>query len=1273
MPPKKLLIKDPSTRFAEIINEYTPVNTTKSLPKRINLIQDMTPFIKGLEGLWALKITDTSLCGEWIKTIYEIFGYTKTISGAATPEQYQKKDINTQIDILEKYYKQFVNFTLRLQNLLVFMTAEMPDQKETLINTLTSHFRNHCFNNTLDYNQAANVCDSLALFYVTTNRTTTLQQRLQKLHPTITGMDHADKLSLTLAILDKLQKNPPEAGATISNAHKYTAIQTRLLECILLRLRVIGIETGGGGAAQGPIENKIPDEIKLFLGQLPKFRDSRTCTTISLWLSHYNPTTESIATYLKRKAKTPEESTLRTTPETTSELFAQLEQTIITNKLNDKTQEQTSTAEKTEREEAYSPLRTLSNMYERAEPRAHGGASAATASTTSADTGGIELRTLTQQATNPTVQEQYEVLEYTQWCRIIQPSEIINAYKNLEPDQAILFLKAFMRLQGIEALEGTDLKAAYQPATAHKNKKSLYHPQLNVILTAWKTHARTMMNLQPLLLAQKEAWTADGSRRDADANTQFENLAELVVDHLILPEELVAYGILSREQYDTYRRLLSFNRLTPGSINGRLVDETPLLLQNDIACLRANPKLWEDMLGIITHLAGPGNLPLATGLREKFRDDHDNNHVFSGKVTMGEDLIHGTTNTAFSTGGEIVAQVLQIKRQLPPPGFVLDELFKKLNIDETIVLDLDKLGETLEETLRAYLIDTFPEINDRIKVIRAYIEYLIAHPDFTYTEWTRPERVEHRRATANELDQSAAADATSQKEPEQDNADEAASDEDTADLREIPGLKLAEIPGDDHCLYHAVAVHVGKTKDKLRQEVATYMTEHIEHYRPAIEGDNPGTNAEDYIARVTGNEWAGNAEIAVLMIVLEKPIIIIGPEGIRRGLEQSQLTEDPIFIAYNGTNHYDTYLLTGTHTHHEILASLLTPTEQDELPTQQDNQSIVSANTREPDTVVNMPRSMPTSFIRPGTEAEYPDDVNAQKRIKSGIEKLLRHFVNALDAYATKASSRGKCINHTVTAIYLLLFLGASAATAEFYLRLQNDPSGMKMTEREFEIVNFSGYLSNTIFGGLVMKLPYMLTPKRLERIDIQEMLSELKEERSPNRTKALIANAIAALLMLAAIAGQVCIKHYILDPADRESNRSDDDSPGAQIIDKWGPIGNDFVMGAFFMAGVLAVISLHTTIIGCKHRWGGCGKTGVRAIPEEDGSDDEDTPNLHQPATRRGSGADTPLLGRKTGTSYGTITTHPSGIVRTTTPLREHNATMARRTDTEVLLETIS
>lgn len=127
---------------------------------------------------------------------------------------------------------------------------------------------------------------------------------------------------------------------------------------------------------------------------------------------------------------------------------------------------------------------------------------------------------------------------------------------------------------------------------------------------------------------------------------------------------------------------------------------------------------------------------------------------------------------------------------------------------------------------------------------------------------------------------------------------------------QIPGLIYQEVPGDGHCLFHAVGLHVNHTQADLRSIVADHLESSIDDFRSFIQLPQ-GQTIENYIRAIReGNEWADHIEIEVLMRVLDRPIIVIGPNLLitNREVLEKRFNGEPIFVLYNGHNHYDAFL-----------------------------------------------------------------------------------------------------------------------------------------------------------------------------------------------------------------------------------------------------------------------------------------------------------------------------------------------------------------------------
>ena len=119
-------------------------------------------------------------------------------------------------------------------------------------------------------------------------------------------------------------------------------------------------------------------------------------------------------------------------------------------------------------------------------------------------------------------------------------------------------------------------------------------------------------------------------------------------------------------------------------------------------------------------------------------------------------------------------------------------------------------------------------------------------------------------------------------------------------------LGRVEIQGDGHCLYNAVSLYLGIGVKTLRNNVADYIENNRTILEPQILAliEPLGINIESYVNSIRNREWADSLEISVLEMVYGRPIVIIGPNGEPRNINDN-IQSDPIYVFYNGHSHYD--------------------------------------------------------------------------------------------------------------------------------------------------------------------------------------------------------------------------------------------------------------------------------------------------------------------------------------------------------------------------------
>lgn len=123
------------------------------------------------------------------------------------------------------------------------------------------------------------------------------------------------------------------------------------------------------------------------------------------------------------------------------------------------------------------------------------------------------------------------------------------------------------------------------------------------------------------------------------------------------------------------------------------------------------------------------------------------------------------------------------------------------------------------------------------------------------------------------------------------------------------GLNMRYVPGDGHCLYHAVRIHLpnNPSVENLRTLVADYVTAHREDYEGSIAG-----SFDAYVAGIRTNAWGDHIEIDALMHIYQRPIFIFHENGdpVTRPQEQEAFPGEPIPVLFDDVNHYNAVVLT---------------------------------------------------------------------------------------------------------------------------------------------------------------------------------------------------------------------------------------------------------------------------------------------------------------------------------------------------------------------------
>lgn len=150
-----------------------------------------------------------------------------------------------------------------------------------------------------------------------------------------------------------------------------------------------------------------------------------------------------------------------------------------------------------------------------------------------------------------------------------------------------------------------------------------------------------------------------------------------------------------------------------------------------------------------------------------------------------------------------------------------------------------------------------------------------------------------------------------------------------------PGLQYQSVIGDGDCLYRSVTYYLSRGEDVsfLRRIVALNLKCDGERYVNFIPLQQD-QSLQDYVKKVKDtHQWAGELEINILMELLNRPIVIVGPEGTIRNKDaiERYRGKEPIFVFYNGGDergsdkpgHYDALILRDGYNSLSILTEML--------------------------------------------------------------------------------------------------------------------------------------------------------------------------------------------------------------------------------------------------------------------------------------------------------------------------------------------------------------
>jgi hypothetical protein len=147
-------------------------------------------------------------------------------------------------------------------------------------------------------------------------------------------------------------------------------------------------------------------------------------------------------------------------------------------------------------------------------------------------------------------------------------------------------------------------------------------------------------------------------------------------------------------------------------------------------------------------------------------------------------------------------------------------------------------------------------------------------------------------------------------------------------------LQYIPVPGDGNCMYSSVLYYLKQpfeNSQELRRKMAKYIKRHSEQYQnaPFLRDGKQYKSMDDYLLALEySKDWAEQYDVHILMDMLNRPIVIIGPEGKIRNIADVKAKRKntellPIFIYYNDHNHYSSLIVKGDRDPNAILDELL--------------------------------------------------------------------------------------------------------------------------------------------------------------------------------------------------------------------------------------------------------------------------------------------------------------------------------------------------------------
>lgn len=147
------------------------------------------------------------------------------------------------------------------------------------------------------------------------------------------------------------------------------------------------------------------------------------------------------------------------------------------------------------------------------------------------------------------------------------------------------------------------------------------------------------------------------------------------------------------------------------------------------------------------------------------------------------------------------------------------------------------------------------------------------------------------------------------------------------DFGAICGLKRIALPKGDASLLKAIAISGGQDYEVLKNIVFKKIRHQSEYTSleilPGVEQEIKNSIEDNSINQIRGDE---------LILLLGRPIVILDDNlNIINALQYEQIESAPIFVHYQGDNHYDALILRPLHTAMEVLSNIIEINETNQL------------------------------------------------------------------------------------------------------------------------------------------------------------------------------------------------------------------------------------------------------------------------------------------------------------------------------------------------------